>query len=297
MEKDTNKTDHLPKDNRLYETFSLMLKDSRGIYLYRKSEKISKAFFLLTQHLDESQSIKVSLRNASLALLQKSQAFLVSARLTETLAEEVVLDLMSLVSLSDIALSAKLISEANCKIINDQIQIFVSEVYEHLADILRDNSLIPSTLFDVTYLDIPADSRLPEKDIFAKQPYRNEAQSQLHLKSHGKSLSPSLSSSSAAPTPRPQSQHFSHASAGVPSRQPEAAGKPAFKEIDDQKNQRQQTIVETIRQKGELSIKDLTDVIKGCSEKTIQRELVSLVATGVLLKTGERRWSRYSVSN
>lgn len=62
------------------------------------------------------------------------------------------------------------------------------------------------------------------------------------------------------------------------------------------KNDRQLTIINTIKEKGELSIKDLTDVIKGCSEKTIQRELISLVTDGVLYKTGERRWSRYSLA-
>jgi predicted HTH transcriptional regulator len=64
-----------------------------------------------------------------------------------------------------------------------------------------------------------------------------------------------------------------------------------------EKNSRQDLILNTIRQRGELSIKDLTEVIKGCSEKTIQRELVSLVNSGTLLKTGERRWSRYSLSD
>lgn len=62
------------------------------------------------------------------------------------------------------------------------------------------------------------------------------------------------------------------------------------------KNDRQVAIINTIKEKGELSIKDLTDVIQGCSEKTIQRELISLVTDGILYKTGERRWSRYSLA-
>jgi DeoR/GlpR family transcriptional regulator of sugar metabolism len=38
-------------------------------------------------------------------------------------------------------------------------------------------------------------------------------------------------------------------------------------------------------------------VIKDVSEKTIQRELISLIEAGIILKTGERRWSRYSIKN
>ncbi|MDQ5912238.1 MAG: hypothetical protein QG568_453, partial [Patescibacteria group bacterium] len=62
------------------------------------------------------------------------------------------------------------------------------------------------------------------------------------------------------------------------------------------KSERQTLILSTIGTRGESSIKDLTDVIKGCSEKTIQRELIALVDSGSLLKTGERRWSRYSIA-
>ena len=43
-------------------------------------------------------------------------------------------------------------------------------------------------------------------------------------------------------------------------------------------------------------IKDLTPVIKGCSEKTIQRELATLVDKGIVNKEGERRWSVYSMA-
>jgi hypothetical protein len=68
-------------------------------------------------------------------------------------------------------------------------------------------------------------------------------------------------------------------------------------QMGDVKNDRQTLILSTIRSKGESSIKDLTDVIKGCSEKTIQRELISLVGSGDLFKTGERRWSRYTIAS
>jgi hypothetical protein len=44
-----------------------------------------------------------------------------------------------------------------------------------------------------------------------------------------------------------------------------------------------------------LTIKDFSEVIKGCSEKTLQRELLKLVSEGKIVKRGERRWSRYSL--
>ena len=43
----------------------------------------------------------------------------------------------------------------------------------------------------------------------------------------------------------------------------------------------------------DISIKDISSRIKGCSEKTIQRELNNLVFEGKINRIGEKRWSRY----
>jgi hypothetical protein len=43
----------------------------------------------------------------------------------------------------------------------------------------------------------------------------------------------------------------------------------------------------------DVSIKDIAARIKGCSEKTIQRELNALLYDNVIERIGEKRWSRY----
>ena len=43
-------------------------------------------------------------------------------------------------------------------------------------------------------------------------------------------------------------------------------------------------------------IKDVAPLISGCSEKTVQRELGEMVASGILRKIGEKRWSRYTLA-
>ncbi|MCA9361275.1 hypothetical protein KC845_01815 [Candidatus Kaiserbacteria bacterium] len=53
-----------------------------------------------------------------------------------------------------------------------------------------------------------------------------------------------------------------------------------------------QTIIEA---KGEATIKDISDIITDCSEKTIQRELQSMIEDNLVKRQGERRWSRYSL--
>lgn len=58
---------------------------------------------------------------------------------------------------------------------------------------------------------------------------------------------------------------------------------------------RRKKILEVVRSKGQATIHEFIQSIQGCSSKTIQRELTSLVLSGTLKKTGERRWSKYSL--
>jgi DeoR/GlpR family transcriptional regulator of sugar metabolism len=51
-----------------------------------------------------------------------------------------------------------------------------------------------------------------------------------------------------------------------------------------------------IRSKKTVSIKDISSMIRGVSEKTVQRELISLIEQRIVLKQGERRWSTYSLA-
>lgn len=58
---------------------------------------------------------------------------------------------------------------------------------------------------------------------------------------------------------------------------------------------RRQSILSVIKDKKRVSIKDISTIIRGVSEKTIQRELIALIASGSIRKEGERRWSTYSL--
>lgn len=48
--------------------------------------------------------------------------------------------------------------------------------------------------------------------------------------------------------------------------------------------------------KPEATIKDLSEIITDVSTKTIQRDLNSLIASGEVIRQGERRWSKYSIA-
>ncbi len=58
---------------------------------------------------------------------------------------------------------------------------------------------------------------------------------------------------------------------------------------------RQEIIMSLLKKNEELGIKDFVTAITGCSEKTVQRELANMITKGQIKKTGEKRWSRYSL--
>lgn len=79
----------------------------------------------------------------------------------------------------------------------------------------------------------------------------------------------------------------------------EAANKrTSFKEfgaVSVKKNNRQSIIINLLKRKKEIMIKDVSPLIEGCSEKTIQRELSSMVRSGLIKRVGDKRWTRYSL--
>lgn len=75
--------------------------------------------------------------------------------------------------------------------------------------------------------------------------------------------------------------------------------KPILKEfgaVSVKKNSRQSIIIAILKRKKEIMIKDVSPLISGCSEKTIQRELSAMVQAGILRRIGEKRWSRYTLA-
>jgi DNA-binding transcriptional ArsR family regulator len=63
--------------------------------------------------------------------------------------------------------------------------------------------------------------------------------------------------------------------------------------ISDSQRSRREAVLAVLESKGPSYIKDISTVIRDVSEKTIQRELSSLVAEGLVAREGERRWSTY----
>lgn len=73
-----------------------------------------------------------------------------------------------------------------------------------------------------------------------------------------------------------------------------APREPAPRATGTERRERIRTIVQA---KGNVTIKDISDIITDCSEKTIQRELNDMIRAGEVIREGKRRWSTYRLAN
>jgi DNA-binding transcriptional ArsR family regulator len=64
--------------------------------------------------------------------------------------------------------------------------------------------------------------------------------------------------------------------------------------VYSQLTDRAERIKTVLEAKPKATIRDIAEIITDVSEKTIQRELSSLIEKGQVVREGERRWSRYS---
>lgn len=99
---------------------------------------------------------------------------------------------------------------------------------------------------------------------------------------------------SQAQTPTTRSSPTSFSGLGQPEKQ---AKRPTQNAPQPSPSPDRRTRIQTILEaKGEATIKDISEIITDCSEKTVQRELNAMIEDNIVKRQGERRWSKYSIA-
>jgi hypothetical protein len=261
-----------------HDVVSMSLSDTQSQYIYSRSTKISKALFLVTQNLPEGDPVKKELRGKSIEVSLKTLNLLKDTSTSSDV--EIIVNLLAEIhTVSDIAASSKVLSHQSYEILKTQITKFATELKDFYEVCNRD--------FSESFSVIPGldfNQHIKDSNVFTNGPV-GISKSNTHQQGNIKTPYEVKDKGGLKISKNPEDE-----------RKGSDAAHSKIKIINETKNDRQLQIIEKIKEKGESSIKDLTDVITGCSEKTIQRELIALVASGDLLKTGERRWSRYSIA-
>lgn len=239
-------------------------------YLFGKLEKLAHAVMLLTSRSDrDAFSLIERLELSVLDSVREAAALAVHA--DHSPLSSILLELVSLLRLGA---TAGLISEANAQVLVDEYLKILGRLAAPSVQgiVLSQDELLAEPMTgdpDSLKQDRPL---LPSSidDLFsAEDPSKRMAQRRETFKGHPQRKATS-------PIRKSHQLEGKAGSAGV--------------------SDRSQRIVAIVKDKGVVSIGDVSAIITDCSEKTIQRELLSLVAQGVLKKEGERRWSTYRLS-
>ncbi|MES2223699.1 MAG: hypothetical protein V4469_02065 [Patescibacteria group bacterium] len=239
--------------------------DKFVFYVFRKASKISYAVYVITDLIKDTEPLKWTLRKSATEMSALRNFFdekSVFNNLEKTLLE--------LEAFLDLASFAKVVSEMNSALLQGEIRRLISDMRERAKEGFYSPQLVPN------FFDIPK----PETFTIAPvSPHVSESNFSKGHKGH-------VNNYDFYKKPeRPQSlkKEFTEMSPKSQTEQP--------------KGQRRDQIITIMKEKSgvPISIKDISLKIKDCSEKTIQRELTSMVEDGTLKKTGERRWSTYSL--
>lgn len=248
------------EDNgQLNKTEELVIKDifpnsPLNLYIFKKTNKISIASYLLTEHIKDSDPLKWNIRKTVLETLEGMMSFKGLDR------EQVGCLLLSLRSYFEIAFAVKLVSKNNSEIIIKEIDKLADEIGNFDSSKVEEKK-IGQSFFDVEKPALISAENLIEN--LRKEISVFNENDKLSNKGHQNYKGQKILSNNSS------------------------------RNEEEDKSQRRTKILSIIKQKKEVTIKDISSSIKDCSEKTIQRELNSLLFEKVIKKTGERRWSKY----
>ena len=255
-------------------------------FLEIKTGKLATAVYMITNFLSDKEPIKWRLRDMCLSTLSNA-SILKEKNLSEqsNLLTGILSSGREIVSLLEIAHLSGFISEMNYSVLKREYLAMIQQITESdgVKNTVNKVSL-PEDLFKDTALMTP--SSLPSTHSSkSTTPYGLTEQKTVernikdNVISNGQERNDLLNS---------------YIQKDI--KETLVVGGKRVGRVEKAKNKRRDLIIQMLRDKNDLTIKEIAAEITDCSEKTIQRELVSLVEKGSLKKTGERRWSRYSLA-
>lgn len=244
------------------------------LYIFKKVTKIASAVYLITDLIKDNEPLKWELRkNATV-----SMSFINFTKDMALSLKEIFSGLTSLHHLVELGKTYRLIGEMNANILEKEINDIVSVINKEAG--------LPNSLSeDFFFVSLPETEDLFKDNLFvsSQNPRSSTLASVGGYKGHYKR----------------QNNDFYNKSRDMSFKNPlNQTHKPTYATNENKtenKSHRKEQILKIIKDKVEVTIKDITLVIRDCSEKTIQRELIDMLSSGLIKKTGERRWSKYSL--
>lgn len=243
--------------------------ESYFAYLYKKTDKVSTAIFMVTDSMSDSDDLKKTIRSSALELMSLTKTGSFSRTMdTQRILQDILLNFHKLQSLIDLSGTMDYVSPMNAEILVREISNIIDSASQKRDEYhnVFGYKASPSFVLDTSIFKVEEENFLNTsvagKGHMSFTNIKDNKTSKPQVKRHIESSSISRNNQNSIP-----------------------------------KKDRRLQIMELIKDKKNATIKDISLVMKDCSEKTIQRELADMILGGVLDRKGERRWSTYSLKN
>lgn len=254
------------------EPISFFSKDKSFVFAHQKIEKLVAAIYILTNFFPNDESLKWSLRQLGASLLRTNielKSGVTQNR--ETILQDTILEITSLL---EVASFAGLVSSMNLSVLKNEFHGLISHIQRAQRGNAKGGLKIEESFFASKEL-----INVDEGEPIAKQETSN-----LRTEDFAGGIKDKIN------------VLYKDNEEGGDIDQEKSQKLKEFSTVAVKKNKRQSVIIALLRRKKEIMVRDVSLIIRDCSEKTIQRELLSLVEQGVLKKEGERRWTKYTLA-
>lgn len=248
----------------------------------KKANRLASAVYLITSFFSDQEPLKWKLRDLSAHLISSSLSFksyLFEERDYAGLENrQTVMEILSLISM---AKNIGLLSDSNHNLLFQEFSKYLESIGFPAGIEERDGRAVLSEKFFAAPSSEPRIAPPPHENLIKDKTSEHHSPHQT-TRSLPEGYLPSV-----RPGTVVKNEKTGRGAEERPLKQ--------FGAVSVKKNSRQSTIIALLKRKKEIMIKDVSPLISGCSEKTIQRELSAMVAAGILKKIGEKRWSRYTL--
>ncbi|MCF7843985.1 hypothetical protein K9M47_03765 [Candidatus Gracilibacteria bacterium] len=290
-------------------------KKEYGTLVAKKSERLVTALYLVTDLMSDNEPIKHGLRKNAVALLSSMNALSQLDVKDRVIEFKVSLkSVTEILSLLHVSVTTGIVSEMNGQLLMDGFRslqlvlekkqpIFTKEMLnvddeENLDTNQGFSSAVMSTSYDVlTPLSL---ARLHDNNYDLRRTHELLKQSQILSKMEAKenkgqktdvkSEGNVTDKNDVKISPAGRDKVSTHSIIMEHGTKSPSTLSSSFQM---RKHGRREQILALFVKGVDVSIKDIASRIRGCSEKTIQRELNSLLYDNVIERIGEKRWSRY----
>ena len=272
-QKDTQKTETNHKGHNDVSNFTALLDKPFYEFVNKKTEKIITALYLVSDCMDNSDPIREKLRLIGVRLM--SDIYHLSVASPVDRQTEIALPLSNIseiISLLKVSFMVGFISEMNALILQDELVKLATQLRESINQ-------------DKNYL-LSLDSKM-----FAVEPIVSN-------KNNGRNNQLNMGSNLALNNSfyKGHKLDVSFMNNLSPLENDMSNSKKTQRSSPSERNNRREKILSLIKNKKDISIKDISSSFPDCSEKTISRELNVLISKGHIKKTGAKRWSRYQIA-